>query len=220
MVSWSEILKDESEQAYYKSLLAFLEREYSEKLVVPRKEDIFKALQLTPLDSVKCVILGQDPYPNPEHACGLAFSVPPVASIPQSLRNIFKELQDDLGVSEPTSGDLTKWALQGVLLLNTVLTNVAGMTQAHAGIGWEFLTNRLIKEVANTGKPVAFILWGKYAQSKKAYIRGKNCFIIESAHPSPLSAYRGFFGSKPFSRVNEFLIKNGTEPIDWNLKEV
>lgn len=215
--SWEEILREESNKLYFKSLQQLLDREYQTKSVIPDRDKIFRALELTPYDKVKCVILGQDPYPNREHACGLAFSVPPGASIPQSLRNIFKELQDDLGVDPPKSGDLTKWALEGVLLLNTVLTNIEGCTQAHKGLGWEMLTNRIIYEVSRKEEPVVFILWGNDARSKKSYIDTKKNLVIESAHPSPLSARRGFFGSRPFSRTNEFLIKHGIEHIDWSL---
>jgi uracil-DNA glycosylase len=185
------------------------------KVVHPRPDEWFRAFNHTPLDQVRVVILGQDPYPTPGHANGLCFSVrPDVRPLPKSLLNIFKELADDLGV-ENRNGDLTPWADQGVLLLNAVLTVASGQPASHRGWGWEELTDAAIRYLAEQPRPIAFVFWGAQAQQKARYIHRPEHLVIKSPHPSPLSAYRGFFGSKPFSRINAFLESHGQRPIDW-----
>lgn len=212
--SWDEILKDEFKSDYYLTLREFLKKEYFSATVYPPMGDIFNALKLTPYEDVKVVILGQDPYHGKGQAMGLCFSVPKDIDAPPSLVNIFKEMESDLHVKN-TSPDLTSWAKQGVLLLNTSLTVRAGQPNSHKGRGWEILTDKIIEKISEKTTPVVFILWGTNARSKKSLIKGDAHLIIESAHPSPLSAYNGFFGSKPFSRTNDFLVKAGLEPVDW-----
>ncbi len=212
--SWDEILKDEFKSDYYLKLREFLKKEYFSATVYPPMGDIFNALKLTPYEDVKVVILGQDPYHGRGQAMGLCFSVPKDISAPPSLVNIFKEMESDVHVKN-TSPDLTSWAKQGVLLLNTSLTVRAGQPNSHKGRGWEILTDKIIEKISEKTTPVVFILWGTNARSKKSLIKGGQHLIIESAHPSPLSAYNGFFGSKPFSRTNDFLVKAGLEPVDW-----
>lgn len=216
--SWDLILKDEFNSQYYQNLRQFLKKEYFTRTIYPPMDDIFNAFKYTDYNDVKAVILGQDPYHGAGQAHGLCFSVKKGIKPPPSLINIYKEQKTDLNIDQPfDSGDLTKWAKQGVLLLNTVLTVRESQPNSHKGMGWEQLTDRVIEILNNREKPVVFILWGANARSKKKLITNPNHLIIESAHPSPLSAYNGFFGSKPFSRTNEFLIKNGQKPIDWQL---
>ncbi len=214
--SWDQILKDEFEKEYYKKIRSFLAKEYRNPnyKVYPDMYDIFNALKITDYNAVKAVILGQDPYHGPGQAHGLSFSVKDGIQPPPSLVNIFKEYHDDLGYPIPKNGDLTKWAENGVLLLNTVLTVQGGLAASHKGIGWEIFTDKIITLLNERDKPIVFILWGRFARDKKKLITNRNHYIIESAHPSPLSAYNGFFGSKPFSKANRFLCD---DPIDWKL---
>lgn len=214
---WGEILKDEFEQPYYQELRRFLIQEYRTRVVYPDMHDIFNALHYTSYADTKVCILGQDPYHGPGQAHGLSFSVKPGVPPPPSLQNIFKELHDDIGCPIPDHGCLIPWARQGVLLLNTVLTVRAGEPMSHRGKGWERFTDRVIAELNKRERPIVFILWGRPAREKKAMIDTSRHFLIESAHPSPLSAHYGFFGSRPFSRANEFLRRAGMEPIDWAL---
>lgn len=217
--SWKDLLSREEEQPYYKFLETFLERQYMEQTVYPKKENIFNALQLTDYDNVKVVILGQDPYHGPNQAHGLSFSVEKGQKLPPSLKNMMKELQQDIGCEIPEHGDLTSWAKQGVLLLNTVLTVQAGKANSHKGQGWEQFTNAVIELLAKREQPIVFLLWGKPAQSKRMLIEqiSSNHIILQSPHPSPLSAHRGFFGSRPYSKANEALLSLGQQPIDWCL---
>ena len=212
---WDEVLKDDFSGENYAKIRDFLKSEYSAHTIYPSMYDIFNAFKLTPFSKVKVVILGQDPYHGEGQAMGLSFSVPKNKELPPSLKNIYKELKDDLGVNPPDSGDLTAWAKQGVLLLNTVLTVRAGSANSHAGKGWEILTDDVIKKISDGRKNVVFILWGSNARSKKSLIDRSKHLILESAHPSPLSAYNGFFNSKPFSKTNTYLSARGIEPIDW-----
>ena len=215
MTTWNEILAEEMEKDYYQELQAFVQKRRAEVRVFPEEKNVFNALELTPFESVKVVILGQDPYHGFGQAHGLSFSVQKGIPFPPSLRNIYKELQEDIGGDFPTEGDLSHWAKQGVLLLNTVLTVEEGNANSHKGKGWERLTNRLIESLNELKHPVIFILWGKPAQDKEKLIINPNHVILKAPHPSPLSAYRGFFGSKPFSRVNDILIQQGQTPIRW-----
>ena len=217
---WNDILKDQFEQDYYKELRKFLVNEYKTKKIYPGMYDIFNALHYTDYDKVKVVILGQDPYHGPNQAHGLSFSVRPGVPAPPSLKNIYKELHDDLGCYIPNNGYLKKWADEGVLLLNTVLTVRAGLANSHKGKGWEKFTDSVIKALNEREEPMVFILWGNNAISKKSLITNKNHLILQSVHPSPLSASRGFFGSKPFSKTNEFLVSKGIEPIDWQIENI
>lgn len=215
MTTWNEILAEEMQKDYYQELQAFVQKRRAEVRVFPEEKNVFNALELTPFESVKVVILGQDPYHGFGQAHGLSFSVQKGIPLPPSLRNIYKELQEDLGGELPTEGDLSHWAKQGVLLLNTVLTVEEGNANSHKGMGWERLTNRLIESLNELNHPVIFILWGKPAQDKEKLITNPSHVILKSPHPSPLSAYRGFFGSKPFSRINDILIQQGQIPIRW-----
>ena len=215
MTTWNEILAEEMEKDYYQQLQAFVQKRRAEVRVFPEEKNVFNALELTPFESVKVVILGQDPYHGFGQAHGLSFSVQKGIPLPPSLRNIYKELQEDIGGELPTEGDLSHWAKQGVLLLNTVLTVEEGNANSHKGMGWERLTNRLIESLNGLKHPVIFILWGKPAQDKEKLITNPNHVILKAPHPSPLSAYRGFFGSKPFSRINDILIQQGQIPIRW-----
>ena len=215
--AWDELLRDDFTSENYLSLREFLKTEYSTRTIYPPMNDIFNALKTTPPEKVKAVILGQDPYHNEGQAMGLSFSVPKGQKLPPSLVNIYKELQSDLGITPVASGDLTKWAKEGVLLLNTVLTVRANNANSHAKKGWEVLTDAIIKKLSDNYENIAFILWGNNARSKKPLIDKTKHFIVESAHPSPLSAYAGFFGSKPFSKVNNYLISKNRNAIDWNL---
>lgn len=211
---WDVVLKPEFESDYFKKLGIFVKKEYSKKRVYPKYSDIFNALRFTDYDDVKVVILGQDPYHGFNEAHGLSFSVLEGVKRPPSLDNIFKELYDDLGIKR-SDNNLKDWADQGVLLLNSIMTVVADRPLSHKGMGWEIFTDNVIKYLNNREKPVVFILWGSFARSKKSLITNKQHYIIESAHPSPLSASRGFFGSKPFSKCNDFLVKNGMGKINW-----
>ena len=215
MTTWNEILAEEMEKDYYQQLQAFVQKRRAEVRVFPEEKNVFNALELTPFESVKVVILGQDPYHGFGQAHGLSFSVQKGTPLPPSLKNIYKELQEDIGGELPTEGDLSHWAKQGVLLLNTVLTVEEGNANSHKGMGWERLTNRIIESLNELKHPVIFILWGKPAQDKEKLITNPSHVILKSPHPSPLSAYRGFFGSKPFSRINDILIQQGQIPIRW-----
>ena len=215
MMTWNEILAEEMQKDYYQELQAFIQKRRAEVRVFPEEKNVFNALELTPFESVKVVILGQDPYHGFGQAHGLSFAVQKGIPLPPSLKNIYKELQEDIGGDLPTEGDLTHWAKQGVLLLNTVLTVEEGNANSHKGMGWERLTNRLIESLNELNHPVIFILWGKPAQDKEKLITNSNHVILKAPHPSPLSAYRGFFGSKPFSRVNDILMQQGQSPIRW-----
>ena len=217
---WLEALKDEFKKDYYKQLFEKVNEEYRTRLIFPPANDIFNAFHLTPLKDVKVVILGQDPYHGNNQAHGLCFSVKPVVEIPPSLVNIYKELHDDLGCTMPDHGYLVKWAKQGVLMLNTVLTVRAHQANSHRGIGWEEFTDAAIRVLNTQDRPIVFILWGRPAQMKKAMLNNPKHLILEAPHPSPLSSYRGFFGSRPFSKTNQFLEANGVEPIDWQIDEL
>ncbi|RMG45142.1 MAG: uracil-DNA glycosylase [Candidatus Dadabacteria bacterium] len=217
-LNWSDVLNGERKKDYFKKVLEFVENERrAGKIIYPKNSDIFNALKYTPFDKVKAVIIGQDPYHGPNQAHGLCFSVQKGVTPPPSLQNIFKELSSDLGINPPEHGSLEKWAHQGVLLLNAVLTVEAGKPQSHAGIGWEIFTDKVIEVLNRNKKGLVFILWGASAQKKCASIDTERHYIIKSPHPSPLSASRGFFGSKPFSRTNKILESQGIAPIDWSL---
>ncbi|WP_345773106.1 uracil-DNA glycosylase [Mammaliicoccus sp. H-M34] len=213
-MDWQEIFHNIKKEHDFSEMESFLEEEYQNKTIYPDRENIYQAFDLTPLDRVKVVILGQDPYHGPNQAHGLAFSVQPDAKFPPSLRNIYKELEEDIGCKRETP-HLQDWANEGVLLLNTVLTVEAHKAHSHKDIGWEIFTDEIIKSVSRELDDVVFVLWGKPAQSKIKLIDTERHHIIQSVHPSPLSAYRGFFGSKPFSKTNEYLTSNGKEPIKW-----
>ncbi|AXN38899.1 uracil-DNA glycosylase [Peribacillus butanolivorans] len=214
---WWPLLEEEFKKNYYQELREFIKLEYSQHVIHPNQDDIFNALQFTSYKKVKVVILGQDPYHGPDQAHGLSFSVKPEVRIPPSLRNIFKELQSDLGCEVPDNGSLVEWADQGVLLLNTVLTVREGEANSHRGKGWEIFTNQVIRLLNDRQEPVVFILWGRPAQTKIPLIDESRHKIITSVHPSPLSATRGFFGSKPFSKTNQLLKEMGESPIDWKI---
>lgn len=212
--NWDNVLKDEYNKDYFKRLRSFLKKEYSTKICYPKKEKIFNALKYTNYEDVKVVILGQDPYHGENEAHGFCFSVRNAVRRPPSLNNILKELYDDLKIVRKEN-ELTSWAEQGVLLLNSVLTVVKDIPLSHRGIGWEEFTDSIIKKINEKDSTVVYILWGSYARSKKYLITNPKHYVIESAHPSPLSANKGFFGSKPFSKTNEILIKNNMKPINW-----
>ncbi|MBO8175908.1 MAG: uracil-DNA glycosylase [Bacillus sp. (in: Bacteria)] len=214
---WGPLLEDEFQKPYYLALREFLKKEYATQTVYPNPYDIFNALHFTPYHQVKVVILGQDPYHGPGQAHGLSFSVQPGVEPPPSLKNIFKELHNDLGCSIPNHGHLVSWAKQGVLLLNTVLTVRRGQAHSHRGKGWEQFTDRIITLLSERERPIVFILWGRPAQTKMSLIDTSKHFVITSPHPSPLSANRGFFGSRPFSKSNAFLRQIGEEEIQWEL---
>lgn len=214
---WQEILGEEFGKSYYLELREFLKGEYAKEMIYPVKEDIWNAFEHTAYRDVKAVILGQDPYHGENQAHGLSFSVQPGIAHPPSLRNIFKELESDIGCPKPVDGTLTKWADQGVLMLNTVLTVRQGQAHSHQKKGWESFTDEVIRKLSAREEPVIFILWGKPAQMKKRLIDTERHAIIEAPHPSPLSAHRGFFGSKPFSKVNKLLQSRGEAPIDFCL---
>ena len=215
---WDRILTSEFEAPYFAKLWMFLEEEYCTKTVYPAREDLFTALRLTPPEKVKAVILGQDPYIGENQAHGLAFSVKPGCPLPPSLRNMYKELEADLGSPPAFSGNLTRWAEQGVLLLNTVLTVEAGLSGSHAGKGWETFTNVIIRYLGNQQEPLVFVMWGRSAQKKEKLIVNPAHLVLKAAHPSPLSAFHGFFGSRPYSKINDFLKQNGKAEIDWRLE--
>jgi uracil-DNA glycosylase len=217
---WEEPIQQEIKTDYYQNLRLFLIKEYRSRVVYPPMDEIFNAFHLTPLSQTKVCIIGQDPYHGPGQAHGLAFSVKPGVSIPPSLLNIYKELEADLGCPIPSHGCLTAWAEQGVLLLNAVLTVRGGEAGSHRNAGWEIFTSRIIERLNTRAEPVIFILWGRDAQNKKALITNPRHPIITSPHPSPLSAHRGFFGSRPFSKANDLLKAQGIEPIDWGIKDL
>ncbi|TNF46657.1 MAG: uracil-DNA glycosylase [Bacteroidetes bacterium] len=215
---WKSLLKDEFEKPYFHELITFVKNEYAQHpgRIFPAGNEIFRAFDLCPPSKVKVVILGQDPYPTKGHAHGLCFSVDEkVKPLPKSLVNIFKELESDLSIQAPSNGDLSNWAQQGVLLINTVLTVREGLPDSHSGKGWEKFTDAAIQHLANSRSELVYVLWGAKAQKKVEYIDTQKNLIISSPHPSPLSAHRGFFGSKPFSRINEYLLKKGQTQINW-----
>ncbi|KIZ55976.1 uracil-DNA glycosylase [Bacillus safensis] len=218
--SWWAVMKSEFEQPYYQELREWMKEEYRTQTVFPKPDDVYRALHLTSYEKVKVVILGQDPYHGPGQAHGLSFSVQPGVKHPPSLRNIFQELKDDLGCPVPNHGSLVSWAEQGVLLLNTVLTVRKGEANSHKGKGWERVTDRVIDVLNQREQPVVFVLWGRHAQNKKERIDQNKHFIIESPHPSPFSARNGFFGSRPFSKVNVYLKQMGIEEINWCIKDI
>lgn len=217
---WLPAIQDEFHKPYYKKLHETVLQEYQTRQIFPEADDLFNAFHLTPLKEVKVVILGQDPYHNIGQAHGLCFSVKPGVEIPPSLVNIYRELQDDLGCFIPNNGYLVKWAKQGVLMLNTVLTVRAHQANSHRGIGWEEFTDAAIRILNEQDRPIVFILWGRPAQLKKSMLHNPKHLILEAPHPSPLSSYRGFFGSKPFSKTNTFLQNHGLEPIDWQIDNI
>lgn len=217
---WLKPLSGEFKKPYYKELYQKVRTEYEKTQVFPDPNDIFNAFQFTPLSKVKAVILGQDPYHNNGQAHGLCFSVKPDVEIPPSLVNIYRELNEDLGCEIPNNGYLKKWADQGVMLLNTVLTVRAHAANSHQGIGWETFTDAAIQILNEEDHPIVFLLWGRPAQSKKAMLTNPNHLILEAPHPSPLSAYRGFFGCRHFSKTNSYLEANGVAPIDWQIENI
>ena len=215
---WDELLNEEFNSEYYKNIREFLMKEYKENVVYPKAEDIFNSLKLTSFKDCKVVIIGQDPYHQPNQAHGLSFSVQDGVKIPPSLKNIYKELSVDMNIKIPSTGDLTTWAKQGVLLLNSTLTVREGKPASHKNIGWENLTNRIIEILNKKEEPVVFILWGNHAKEKERLITNKKHLIITGAHPSPFSAYNGFFGGRYFSKTNDFLKQCGLQEIDWRLE--
>ena len=215
---WDSILNEEYNKEYFKNLIDFIKQEYKNKTIYPKQNEVFNAFRYTDFDNVKVVILGQDPYHGPNQAEGLSFSVSNEVLKPPSLKNIFKELESDLGIPFPEHNSLKPWAKEGVLLLNAVLTVEEHKPTSHKDKGWEIFTDNVIKTLNKREKPVVFILWGAYARAKKEYITNPKHYIIESAHPSPFSARNGFFGSKPFSKTNEFLKKNNIKEIDWRVE--
>lgn len=217
---WLPYLKEEFSKPYYKDLYTFIKDEYSKHIVYPPSDEIFSALEKTPVDKVKVVIIGQDPYHEEGQAHGMSFSVKPGIKTPPSLQNMYKELKDELGLYIPNNGYLDKWARQGVLLLNNVLTVRAGMANSHKGKGWEQFTDAIINAVNAQDRPVVYLLWGSNARAKKTLITNKQHLVLETVHPSPLSAYNGFFGCGHFVKANEFLANNGLEPIDWQIENI
>ncbi len=216
--SWKQELNDEFEKPYFKQIVHFLKEEKKAgKVIYPPGKQIFNAFEYTPFDKVKVVIIGQDPYHNPGQAHGLSFSVPDGVAPPPSLVNIFKELRDDLEIPIPNTGNLEKWAKQGVLLLNASLTVVASTPMSHSGIGWHIFTDEVIKHISNDKSNVVFLLWGKFAQNKEALIDTAKHKVLKAAHPSPLSAYNGFFGCRHFSKANAWLREAGEKPVDWSV---
>lgn len=217
--SWDSFFIQETSKEYYTELKQFLHEQYKSKTIYPPIDEVYSSFYFTPLEKVKIVILGQDPYHQPKQACGLSFSVNKGVRIPPSLKNIYKELNDDLRVDIPSHGNLVSWAKQGVFLLNTVLTVEDSKPNSHKDSGWQIFTDEVIKYLSLNRQNIVFILWGKNAQSKTKYIDQTKHLIISSVHPSPLSAYNGFFGSKPFSKANQYLSDNGIEPIDWSIND-
>jgi uracil-DNA glycosylase len=217
--SWRPLLGEEFKKPYFQNLSLFLQKEEkSEKKICPDKDSIFRALQLTPPEKIKAVILGQDPYHGAGQANGLSFSVNKGIPLPPSLKNIFRELSEDLQIATPSNGDLSPWARQGVLLLNTILTVEENKPGSHKNKGWEEFTDKILALINSNSKPVAFVLWGSLAQKKEAVLDRQKHLILEAPHPSPLSSYRGFFGSRPFGKINSFLEKKNQTPIDWSLQ--
>ncbi len=218
---WLNSVEIEFKKNYYHQLYSFIKNEYESQIIYPPADDIFNAFHFTPLSEVKVLLLGQDPYHNDHQAHGLSFSVlPEQREIPPSLQNIYKELHEDMGCQIPNNGYLKKWADQGVLLLNTVLTVRAHQTNSHQGKGWEQFTDAIIHAVNEQDRPIVFFLWGRPAQTKRKMLTNPKHLVLEAAHPSPLSAYRGFFGCKHFSKANEFLVANGLQPIDWQIENI
>lgn len=217
---WLDVLNEQFSMGYYRKLYNYVKAEYGKCVVYPAADDIFNAFHFTPLSEVKVVILGQDPYHGPGQAHGLCFSVKKDIDIPPSLVNIYKELNSDIGCYIPNNGYLEKWARQGVLLLNTVLTVRAGSANSHRGIGWETFTDAVIQAVNNEDRPIVYMLWGRPARMKKEMLDNPRHLILEAAHPSPLSAHKGFFGTKHFSQANRFLAENGVEEIDWQIENI
>ncbi len=217
---WLPVVEAECKKPYYRELYKFVKEEYATRVIYPPSDEIFTAFHLTPLKDVKVLILGKDPYHEPNQAQGLSFSVPKDQQIPPSLQNIYKELRDDLGCYIPDNGNLVKWAKQGVLMLNTVLTVRAHEANSHKGHGWEKFTDAIIQAVNEKDSPVVYMLWGSPAQSKIPMLTNPKHLILKTVHPSPLSAYRGFFGCRHFSKCNEFLSTNGLTPIDWQIENV
>lgn len=215
--SWDKVLKEMFDSKEYQMFFQKIEKEYQNKIIYPKKENIYNALKLTPYENVKVVIVGQDPYHGENEAHGLSFSVQKGIKLPPSLKNIYKELLNDLNIVEPNCGDLTCWAKEGVLLLNSVLTVEKDKPASHAKIGWNKYTDYIIQKINEKEKPVVFILWGNFAKTKKELITNPKHLVITSAHPSPFSARNGFFGSKPFSKTNEYLKENNIKPINWQL---
>lgn len=215
---WLGPMSAEFRKPYYRKLYQTVNQEYRTHTVYPPADDILRAFELTPLSEVRVVILGQDPYHNEGQAHGLCFSVQPGVEIPPSLANIYQELHDDLGCYIPNHGCLEKWAREGVLLLNTVLTVQAHRANSHRGIGWEEFTDAAIRAVNGENRPIVFLLWGRPAQEKAAMLNNPNHLVLKAPHPSPLSAYRGFFGCRHFSQANEFLVSRGAEPVDWQIE--
>ncbi|MDT0123951.1 uracil-DNA glycosylase [Paenibacillus sp. RRE4] len=216
---WDEVLQQETEAEYFNNIRYALAAEYKTQTVYPPKEDLFSALKLTPYHRVKAVIIGQDPYHGAGQAHGLSFSVRPGVRVPPSLKNIYKELQADLGVPVPKHGSLIHWAEQGVLLLNAVLTVRESQPNSHQALGWQTFTDAVIRELNERNEPMVYMLWGSHAQKKGAFINRDKHLVLESTHPSPLAAHRGFLGSRPFSKANEFLVSKGIKPIDWTIPE-
>ncbi|MGB6408526.1 MAG: uracil-DNA glycosylase [Planococcus donghaensis] len=214
---WQDVLGEEFDKPYYAKLREFLKKEYAEQTIYPTLENIWSAFEHTAYRDVKVVMLGQDPYHGPDQAHGLSFSVLPGVKHPPSLRNLLKELQEDIGCAQPKDGRLTKWADQGVLMMNTVLTVRAGEAHSHRDKGWETLTDEVIRKLSERDEPIIFVLWGKPAQTKKRLIDVEKHDVLEAPHPSPLSAHRGFFGSRPYSKVNSLLQNRGHAPIDFCL---
>lgn len=214
-MGWKELLFEEQQKEYYKKLLHFVNQEYKNGTCYPEWNNIFQAMKLVDPEKVKVVILGQDPYHEPKQAMGLSFSVPDGVEVPPSLQNIYKEINNEFGTPIPTSGDLTRWAEQGVLLLNSILTVKAHQAASHQGHGWEQFTDKILSITNELNQPIVYMLWGSFARNKKALLNNPNHLILEAPHPSPLSAYRGFMGCGHFKKCNDFLIKNNIEPIRW-----
>lgn len=217
---WDDILKEEMEQPYFQELMSWLDEEYKEHTVYPPRDLLFQALRLTPYHEVKAVILGQDPYHGAGQAEGLSFSVQPGVKVPPSLRNIYIELKEDMGVPTPSHGSLVSWGKHGVLLLNTALTVREGKPASHRGKGWERFTDMIIRLLNEREQPMVFLLWGNHAAEKEVLINTEHHLVIRSAHPSPFAARKGFFGSRPFSRTNAFLQEHGQQPVDWTIPEL
>lgn len=217
---WDDILKEEMEQPYFGELMSWLDEEYKEHTVYPPRDLLFQALRLTPYHEVKAVILGQDPYHGAGQAEGLSFSVQPGVKVPPSLRNIYIELKEDIGVPTPSHGSLVSWGKHGVLLLNTALTVREGKPASHRGKGWERFTDTIIRLLNERKQPMVFLLWGNHAAEKEVLINTEHHLVIRSAHPSPFAARKGFFGSRPFSRTNAFLQEHGQQPVDWTIPEL
>ena len=215
--SWDDFLNEQFSQDYFKKLSSFLKQQYEEKTIYPPKIEVFSSFYFTDLDKVKVVIFGQDPYHQQNQACGFAFAVRPGVPLPPSLINIYKEIEDDLKVKMSNNGFMIKWATQGVMLLNAVLTVEQSRANSHRGKGWEIFTDNVIAHLNKQDQPIVFLLWGNNAKEKMKLLDNPKHLVLTSVHPSPLSAHRGFFGCKHFSKANDFLIKNGVEPIDWTM---